>query len=390
MFLTYGRNVQNELIHISEAKRGTHCGLLCPFCGGPLLARKGKVVSHHFAHQGRTCGPAALATEHFIPSYEGYFTYGLTSAQRQIMDQVLRGRGDDVFFEADSIRSMTLKALADKRFLRVIYVPDRFERARPLARLTAKGQAFGCRLNLLAFAEFMQVEYQRSLAALSVAGDNEAATSLKLLQAELQRIEQTAFYLLRIEAAEQTFFKIGITSRPIGERVQEVAAFLRGRYDVQRITPLFYLRQVAYIEGYFKAKFAHRGLVIEHATEYFTFPDFEPVRAELAALEGFSLNLAQSLLSVVMPARPRFRACFERIDRLLNDFTGRYDPFVLLVDIVNLDAGGKAFADFLHLAYGKQFEALSHLHRGDVIEFNAAIDGSTLKRPTKLELRKDV
>jgi hypothetical protein len=70
------------------------------------------------------------------------------------------------------------------------------------------------------------------------------------------------------------------------------------------------------------------------------------------------------------------------VDKILNNYTGYYEPFVLLVDVVNLDA------DWLHMAYGKQLEALG-AHPGDMIEFNAAIDSDQLKRPTKFELRKD-
>lgn len=39
-----------ELIHISEADRGLACGCRCPACGEMLVARKGPVKVHHFAH----------------------------------------------------------------------------------------------------------------------------------------------------------------------------------------------------------------------------------------------------------------------------------------------------------------------------------------------------
>lgn len=41
-----------NLIHISEASRGASCGCHCVVCGEPLVARKGQIREHHFAHFG--------------------------------------------------------------------------------------------------------------------------------------------------------------------------------------------------------------------------------------------------------------------------------------------------------------------------------------------------
>jgi hypothetical protein len=42
--------ILRHLIHISQAERGLKCGLFCPACRKPLIARKGKLTQHHFAH----------------------------------------------------------------------------------------------------------------------------------------------------------------------------------------------------------------------------------------------------------------------------------------------------------------------------------------------------
>lgn len=47
--------LKNEtLVHISEVERGLKCGCKCPVCNALLIARKGKKVSHHFAHHTQT------------------------------------------------------------------------------------------------------------------------------------------------------------------------------------------------------------------------------------------------------------------------------------------------------------------------------------------------
>jgi ssDNA-binding Zn-finger/Zn-ribbon topoisomerase 1 len=40
----------NELVHVSEVERGLKCNCVCPSCGSSLVARKGEIMAHHFAH----------------------------------------------------------------------------------------------------------------------------------------------------------------------------------------------------------------------------------------------------------------------------------------------------------------------------------------------------
>src|SRR5262245_27287134 len=116
MFLTYGRDGRDNLIHISEAERGDACGLFCPFCRGPLTARKGDIVAHHFAHRGESCRPASADADDFIPSYEGYFILGLTKPQRQALHRLITEYGHKPFL-GDRINAATFKSLGHKGFI---------------------------------------------------------------------------------------------------------------------------------------------------------------------------------------------------------------------------------------------------------------------------------
>ncbi|MBR6385759.1 MAG: hypothetical protein IKS03_06550 [Ruminococcus sp.] len=40
----------NKLIHVDDVESGIACGCICPACGSNLIARKGEINSHHFAH----------------------------------------------------------------------------------------------------------------------------------------------------------------------------------------------------------------------------------------------------------------------------------------------------------------------------------------------------
>lgn len=41
---------ENNLVHISDVPSGLDCECVCPACGGRLIAKKGKIKVHHFAH----------------------------------------------------------------------------------------------------------------------------------------------------------------------------------------------------------------------------------------------------------------------------------------------------------------------------------------------------
>ena len=40
----------NRAVHISEVESGLECGCFCPHCNAKLVAKKGSIVVHHFAH----------------------------------------------------------------------------------------------------------------------------------------------------------------------------------------------------------------------------------------------------------------------------------------------------------------------------------------------------
>lgn len=50
--LTYALK-DGVITHISKVESGLACGCICPACGDKLIAKKGQVVRHHFAHHSK-------------------------------------------------------------------------------------------------------------------------------------------------------------------------------------------------------------------------------------------------------------------------------------------------------------------------------------------------
>lgn len=65
------------LVHISEVPQGAACGCVCPCCKAPLLARKGSIKIHHFAHKkGADCEKSVetalhLASKQILEEHKG-------------------------------------------------------------------------------------------------------------------------------------------------------------------------------------------------------------------------------------------------------------------------------------------------------------------------------
>lgn len=64
---------EGKYIHISEINSG-RTDVLCPYCEIPLIAKKGRIKRHHFAHDGVGC--VAHYAGHFLVYQEDYlFAY---------------------------------------------------------------------------------------------------------------------------------------------------------------------------------------------------------------------------------------------------------------------------------------------------------------------------
>jgi hypothetical protein len=54
--MVFGLNASSKPVHISEVENGLACGCTCPGCGSDLIAKKGPIQEHHFAHaSGSDC-----------------------------------------------------------------------------------------------------------------------------------------------------------------------------------------------------------------------------------------------------------------------------------------------------------------------------------------------
>lgn len=63
--VTYGLK-DGILTHVSKVKSGLDCECVCTSCGGQLVAKKGEIKVHHFAHLNAECAHAYESMVHYI------------------------------------------------------------------------------------------------------------------------------------------------------------------------------------------------------------------------------------------------------------------------------------------------------------------------------------
>ncbi|WP_110516893.1 competence protein CoiA family protein [Herpetosiphon llansteffanensis] len=217
MWLNYGVSDERGLVHISDTPRG-RSDLHCPYCHTILIAKKGHVLAHHFAHDGPTCNPANRTTELPILPFFHSFTLHLTP---KLLGQLQAFK--------DGRRSAT-HWLQQEHLIRYNEFTQRHE-------LTKLGQIpFG----MLSVNLFSQVHDARladrhdqldwwlhkAWKEGNPVARADAETDLMLYRAQWQRVLQCALYVVAIQTETDQFYKVGMTSRPIEERILEIQASL--------------------------------------------------------------------------------------------------------------------------------------------------------------------
>ena len=116
--LVWGIDGDDEAVHITAARRGLACGLICPACKARLIARKGARKAAHFSHHGATsnCGSGRETNAHF-------WAKQLLIERKRIWTPVVTAIVDGISRQESKARWMTFSDVRSERRLERI-VPD--------------------------------------------------------------------------------------------------------------------------------------------------------------------------------------------------------------------------------------------------------------------------
>ncbi|WP_265236076.1 GIY-YIG nuclease family protein [Lyngbya sp. CCAP 1446/10] len=121
-------------------------------------------------------------------------------------------------------------------------------------------------------------------AGLSCAGERLA--DLQIYRSQLRRILINSLYFLEVKASGNIFYKIGITTRSIEQRIGEVQRDVRAHFSDVVVNLLGLWEHRGNVELYFKHRYQPFNYRIGKLTEYFCFPNVKLILNDLYEMES--------------------------------------------------------------------------------------------------------
>ncbi|MEG4431544.1 GIY-YIG nuclease family protein [Microcoleus sp. F10_A2] len=291
MWLKFGVALSGELASIDEVVRGK-TNLACLYCGGSLTAKKGSVKEHHFAHTDETCKPVSqrIKTKAFpaLPLYE-HFNIELKGEELEQLKVLWKEYGTEKrSIPKDLINfRWELKGLVESS-------GDRSYQFTNLGKIPVGALPlvlFNRVQKPLLLAELSKLENSAAVAeAAGLSCADERRADLLIYRSQLRRILINSLYFLEVKADGNTFYKIGVTTRSIEERIAEVQRDVRAHYSDVAVNLLGLWEHRGNVELYFKHRYKAFNYRIGKLTEYFLFPNVKVVLNDLYGMEAKVLS----------------------------------------------------------------------------------------------------
>ena len=291
MWLKFGVALSGELTGIDEIARGK-TNLACLYCGGSLTAKKGSVKGHHFAHTEETCKPVSqrIKTKAFpsLPLYDS-FNIQLKGEELEQLKVLWKEYGaQDYAIPKDLVNfRWELKGLLESegsrsyQFTNLGKIPVG---ALPLALFNQVQEP-------LQLSELASLEGSVEIAgAAGLSCLEERRADLLIYRAQLRRILVNSLYFLEVKADGHCFYKIGITTRSIEERIAEVQRDVKAHYSDVAVCLLGLWEHRGNVELYFKHRYQPFNYRIGKLTEYFQFPNVKAVLQDLYEMKPKTLS----------------------------------------------------------------------------------------------------
>ena len=313
MKLPYGVDNGN-FIHISEVPSGRST-LRCPFCDQLLLAKKGKIKRHHFAHDGSSCIasfnnnffsilgklpihlPLCMYAKHKLETINTQLLelqqQHQTALQKDQKDQHLIPELLSILIQLEQRYTKEKQPKRAKQIKNILEQTYRYttHKIAPFpefhfirdTNLFKDGFTDGKKICLSAeiqqdsFEYFYPIALDKHVQCLKsfqqqLATDiAELQSKVDLFQQELDYFNLFDLYFIEITTDTDPFYKIGLTSRAIDIRLKEIKRDLIPYYPTLQLKVIFLKKGVAFTETFFKQKYASYQLPIGKLTEYFKF-----------------------------------------------------------------------------------------------------------------------
>jgi hypothetical protein len=313
MWLKYGVDTNNTLVAIEDTRSGkTNLG--CPYCGNQLIAKKGRVKQHHFAHNDETCRmvikrePRDLPT---LPLYDAFDIFLTGKELEQLKKLWYRHKShNNGIHSLEIIPAFTRENLVKHNQHLNGYSGSGAYEFTDLGKIPVKA------LSLKLFNSVQEPLILQKLTDLEAGVfDNQGSvlpepelffrlTDLRIYVAQLRKILLSTLYYLEVQADGQILHKIGVTTRPISKRLAEIQRDLRSHFQVVAINVLGTWRERGNVEKYFKYRYSDFNFPIGSLTEYFRFVDSSDAIAVKHDLDSMQPKVLSPVEQDIVEGKP--------------------------------------------------------------------------------------
>lgn len=269
MFLAHGVNQSGELVSVEDTASG-RTALRCPFCSELLIARKGAIKEHHFAHAGDTCAESkATIQQTGIPFYD--ITTGISKSEITLLEKFRRY--SDVWLTAkqgDTAKCLAVGGLLEPRLDK----PSKYGLTQLGRDLLEHNGSLYKKGSILPDVILQERMFPAVLEMLQYQDLNTGTQAAKFYQLRLQAILQQHLYVLKIHLKQESIcyplIKVGLTARPdIELRIAEIKRDLQKYGEVESITMIGFYKHFGCLERLIHKRFAASQFLIGNHTEYF-------------------------------------------------------------------------------------------------------------------------
>jgi len=288
VWLNYGVDVDNKLVAIADVKSGK-TALRCPYCGKALIAKKGKLKEHHFAHDGDTCNLVIKKEPRDIPRLPLYDAFNIYLSGKELEQlRKLWHRHKSHWLGIDRLE--ILPAFTRENLLERSPASS-IATGRNVYQFTSLGLIPIGALPLAQFNPLHESQIEQKLAHLeaSIFGNSGSLlppgelqvrlTDLRIYCAQMRKILLSSLYYLKVQADGKVLYKIGITTRPMCQRLAEINRDLRSHFSSVEIEVLKTWEHRGNVERYFKYRYSDSNYPVGSLTEYFSFADPDETQA---------------------------------------------------------------------------------------------------------------
>jgi len=277
MFLSFGLDEKDRLVSIVEAPQGKS-NLRCPYCLAPLIAKKGSVNEHHFAHVDDTCVESKTNIKlAAIPFYD--VGCGLTKSEMAVVNKVAKYNNCKPSWISKTL-TPTLEALISVGIIKRT-TPVNLSLTKLGREIYSLDNGFATPLSVLPETKMQERLFAIRLRLLEFLDSNTGTKAALAYSLRLNTLFGQHLYVLSttLQIADTSFplIKVGLTARDIDERMSEVRRDLSKHGEVVSLELHGLYPHYGSIERLVHTKLSSARFELGNHQEYFSSIEVAPL-----------------------------------------------------------------------------------------------------------------